>query len=273
MPARDLDTHEDQAERLTEVLQARTHNLTYDDARDLVAYFLNPDLPFTIAGIRRIVNVSKPTARRYRDLLATAAEKGPEAALSAPYSIDGADPEITARYRAAANKFKGQLGAEASRAAHDDGRVDAAEMIRIIDRNLRRLDQTGAPANQLTQLAKLKIEFEDLQAERDVEAVEDPSKVLGGDGPSALAPRLIERFRTTIAHRTELPDLWRQLVTQVFLALAEDRALPPGTTPPSFLLDPPPDIVSSSPPSSLADEEVLEGEMSTPPTEEPHADD
>lgn len=208
-------------DRLRAALDAHARGLSEPQINDIVDFVLDPDQAVTVKGIQRVGNVSKPTARRYRNILLAALEQTPEQNALDPTPSD----ETVDRIRAEAELHAAQRRAEptAPIAPTANSRVDAQEVARIIDRQIRRLDAAEIPnISGMKQLLDLKIRFEELEhggTERKV----DSHKTLGPNGLPGMLDTIADRFRLLIAHRREVAPLLAVIIAELHTALSSDK--------------------------------------------------
>jgi hypothetical protein len=208
-----------QREDLIQALSNRTRKIERPRIEAAVDYFLDPNVATTLAGIARAANISRPTARRWRNILIKCIETTPQevgrSTETHPRPSDAALDQVRLAARAEGDQTKRTL---------ETGELTGADLLKIIDKTIRRLDDEKAPGNALKSMLDLKIKYQALEAQR-AENIQDPQKVLGPDGLVGLTPTLISRFNKLLAHRREIPQFYHAAGTLLLRALAEDLPL------------------------------------------------
>lgn len=213
---------EEQREDLIAFLAQRTSNQTRPALAELADYALDPNQTTTGNGIARLLGISKPTGRRYRDLILTFFENPAKASNPVVPSDEMRPSEAALENQRLEIEAHAQHERTGARNVNTPA-LGSDDVLDIIDRNIRRMDSDpSTPATSLKQMLDLKIKFQDLEAARS-ENLQDPTKVLGPNGLADLVPVLLGRFELLLSHRRELPHFFQPAATMIMKALTEDH--------------------------------------------------
>jgi|SRR6056297_588925 len=95
------------------------------------------------------------------------------------------------------------------------------EMVRIANKRIRELSESGGSDAALQKWFDFKAKFQNMRAETPDITV-DPEKLLGPDGLIAMNQELLSRLRKLVRHRHEIPDFWEGLLALIDDAKQED---------------------------------------------------
>lgn len=216
MAAEDASPREIAIENLVTALRNRAKGLSLESATAAASYFLdhyrNPRAPLTVRALTEVASVTKPTARRYRDIMIAAYE---HPAAEVARGDASASPEAIAEAASTASAHA------ATHSPFEKKRISNSEFEEILDATVRRLHEENAPGSAMKAMLELKMKFSQIEA-ASREHLIDPHKIMGPDGMRALVPTFLQRIQLLLAHRREMPAIGHGILEAALTALRAD---------------------------------------------------